>query len=43
MAEVVDILDLYSNIQGELKVNGRTAYVPEDDCHPDALMDIVNR
>lgn len=41
MAEVVDILDLFSNIQGELKVNGRSAYEPEEDCQPDKLFEIV--
>jgi len=42
MAEVVDIQDLFSNIQGELKVNGRAAYEPEEDCNPDDLISLTN-
>lgn len=42
MAEVVDIQDLFANIQGELKVNGRAAYEPEEDCQPNQLNTLVN-
>lgn len=40
MADVVDIQDLYSNIQGELKVNGRCAYSPPDDLDPHKLVEL---
>lgn len=42
MADVVDIQDLYANIQGELKVNGRSAYSPGDDFDPHKLVDLIN-
>jgi len=41
LVEVVDIQDLYANIQGELKVNGRNAFVPDESCQPDKLHSIV--
>jgi len=37
MVDVVDIQDLYANIQGELKVNGRAAYEPSPERAPEVL------
>lgn len=41
LAEVIDVLDLLSEIQGELKVNQRVAYVPDADHSPEGLQDAV--
>lgn len=41
MADVVDIQDLFANIQGELKVNGRSAYQCEDEFQPSKLNELV--
>lgn len=37
MVNVVDIQDLFANIQGELKVNGRPAYEPDETRKPEIL------
>lgn len=42
MADVVDIQDLFANIQGELKVNGRNSYTPDDAFAPSALVDLCD-
>jgi len=41
LVEVVDIQDLFANIQGELKVNGRNSFEPEDNCRPEDLHVLV--
>jgi hypothetical protein len=41
LVEVVDLQDLYANIQGELKVNGRSAFEASEDCQPSELHNIV--
>lgn len=41
MASMIDALDLYSNIQGELKVNGRVAYNPPEGLEPENLQAAV--
>jgi len=41
IASMIDALDLYSNIQGELKVNGRVPYVPPEGLEPDNLQEAV--
>merc|ERR550517_2056997 len=43
MADVVDIQDLFANIQGELKVNGRKPYQPEEDYEPQVLLDLCDK
>lgn len=42
LVEVVDIQDLYANIQGELKVNGRNSFEPEENCKPEDLHVLVH-
>lgn len=41
LVEVVDIQDLFANIQGELKVNGRSAFEASEDCQPEELHNLV--
>lgn len=41
LVEVVDLQDLFANIQGELKVNGRSAFEASEDCQPTDLHNIV--
>jgi len=41
LAEVIEILDLLSEIQGELKVNHRVSYSPDEDHNPDKLQQVV--
>merc|ERR1719447_19445 len=41
MADVVDIQDLYANIQGELRVNGRKPYVAPEGKEPTRLNELV--
>lgn len=41
IASMIDALDLYSNIQGELKVNGRVPYVPPEGLEPELLQNQV--
>lgn len=41
LAEVIEILDLLSEIQGELKVNHRVSYKPDEDHSPDNLQQAV--
>jgi len=41
LAEVIEILDLLSEIQGELKVNQRASYSPEEAYDPSRLQDAV--
>jgi len=41
LAEVIDILDLLSEIQGELKVNHRVMYTPDEEHSPEALQNAV--
>eukprot|EP00494_Astrolonche_serrata_P024863 UN25123 len=43
MADVVDIQDLFANIQGELKVNGRNSYEPKEEFAPSALVDLCDK
>jgi len=42
LVEVVDIQDLYANIQGELKVNGRNSFEPAENCKPEDLHVLVH-
>jgi len=42
LVEVVDIQDLFANIQGELKVNGRNSFEPEESCRPEDLHVLVH-
>jgi len=41
LAEVIEILDLLSEIQGELKVNHRVVYTPDEDHSPETLQNMV--
>merc|ERR1719204_910383 len=41
LADVISILDLLSDIQGELRANHRTAFVPDEDHQPEALQEAV--
>jgi len=41
LAEVIEVLDLLSEIQGEMKVNHRVAYVPDENHTPGGLQDAV--
>jgi len=41
LADVISILDLLSDIQGELRANHRTAFVPDEEHQPSALQDAV--
>lgn len=41
LVEVVDIQDLFANIQGELKVNGRSSFEASEDCQPGELHNLV--
>jgi len=41
LADVISILDLLSDIQGELRANHRTAFVPDEEHQPDLLQDAV--
>jgi len=43
MADVVDIQDLFANIQGELKVNGRKPYKPAEEYDPKVLLDLCDK
>jgi len=43
MADVVDIQDLFANIQGELKVNGRKPYKPAEGLEPAVLLDLCDQ
>lgn len=42
MADVVDIQDLFANIQGELKVNGRVSYSAPEGKDPSRLNELVS-
>jgi len=42
MADVVDIQDLYANIQAELKVNGRVSYNCQEGQEPERLNELVS-
>lgn len=37
LVEIIDVQDLFSNIQAELRVNGRTPYVPPEGKEPERL------
>jgi len=41
LSDVIEILDLLSDIQGELRANHRTAFVPDEDHQPSNLQDTV--
>merc|ERR1719204_2548512 len=41
LADVISILDLLSDIQGELRANHRTAFVPDEEHQPGKLQEAV--